>query len=269
MKSNLLKISYEHFNEYSNWLKEQNLSQHEMRAQLCRVNHFLVFLGTAFSGSDNVFTDSFRRDDALKDYKRYLRNDLKSPVNSMNANIDAVDRFFQFLGLKPTRVAPDAPEPIKPLSDEMIARVEDFAYGRLKPRERALILLLLYAGLTPEECAMLNLHDVKLSTLSGHITLANRGTEAQLAIDARCRIVIREYLEDRADRFPFPEASAFFIDDRGERLTAAAVDLVVRQVGRELGSEMTAKTIRQTFRYTDARSKNQALLAVELASGVV
>ena len=270
VKSNLLKIAYVHFNDYSEWLKGQAITQHDMRAQLCRVNHFLVFLGTAFSGDESVFTNGFRRDDALRQYKLYMRQNLKSPVHSVNTTVEAVDRFFRYIGLPPTRVTPDLVEnTVRPLSDEQIYRIEMLAQARLNLREQALIWLLLHSGLTTQECSSINLDDVRLSTTSGHVMLGPAEERFKHNLDARCRLIVREYLQERAANYPFPDNEAFFIDERGNRLTAVAVDLVVRQLGREMGIELTGKTIHQTFQYTDAKSQNKALLAAELFSGVV
>jgi site-specific recombinase XerD len=269
VKSNLLKLSYEYFNEYSTWLSSQDFTQHEIRAQLCRLNHFLVFLSTEFSGNENVFTDNWRRDDALRDYKLYMRRDLKSPANAMQATLDSVDKFFQFIGLNPTRVSPDAAEPTKPLSDDQLYRLEPVMQEKINPRERALVYLMLFAGLIPQECALIELNDVRLSTTSGFVMLGQGENRYQLNLDARCRIAVRDYLQDRARRYPFAEHPAFFVDERGNRLTASSVDLVARQLGREVGLEITAKNLQQTFQYYEAKRQNRALLAAELLSGVV
>jgi len=267
--SNLLKVAYEHFAAYSNYLKAQNMNEHEMRAILCRVNHFLVFLSTEYSGSDSVFTNGFRRDEALKQYKLHMRQSLKSPANTLNVAIDSIDKFFQFIGLSPTRLPRELQEPIKPMSDDHLNRFELAANTRLAPRERAVICLLIHAGILPEECAQLNLNDVQLSPAGGTALIGHGNQSYELKLDASCRLAIRHYLEDRAESYPFAEQTALLIDDRGNRLTAASIDLIVRQLGRTLSLDVTARTLQHTFQYREALRQNKALLAAELLSGVM
>jgi integrase/recombinase XerC len=269
VQSNLLKIAYEHFATYSGYLKTQNMSEHEMRAQLCRVNHFLVFLSTAFSGSENVFTNGFRRDEALKQYKLHLRQNLKSPATSLNVAIESIDKFFQFIGLSPTRLQKESVEPVKPLSDEQLSRFELAANTRLAARERAVICLLVHAGILPEECALLDLNDIQLSPAGGTALIGHGNQRYELKLDASCRLAIRHYLEDRAERYPYPNQQALLIDDRGNRLTAASIDLIVRQLSRTLSLDVSARTLQQTFQYREAMRENKALLAAELLSGVM
>lgn len=270
MKSTLLKISYEHFTRYSNWLKSQDLSDHDIRAQLCRLNHFLVFIGTVFSGNESIYTNSFRRDDALREYKLYLRKNLKSPGSTVNVTIESIDKFFQFVGLEGTRIEPDVQEPLRALDEEQLSRFNGVVRSRPTARERAIVRLLLDAGVLPEECALIDLNDVRLATTGGTATVGSGAARRQLSLDSTCRLTIREYLTERAENYPYPDCSALFIDERGNRLTASAVDLIVRQVGREAGLlAISARTVQQTFQYHEAKRQNQALLAVELMNGAV
>ncbi len=269
VKLNLLQIAYEFFSQYTVWLKAQDLTEHEVRAQLCRVNHFLVFLGTAFSGEENIFTNSYRRDGALREYKNYLRHKIKSPAQSIEATLESTDRFFQFIGLPPTKVQADPPVPLKALSEHELTRFLTTLRSRINAREKALICLMLYAGLVPQECALIDLPDVKLSTTTGFAIFGRDNVRYKLMLDTECRLAIREYLQERASQYPFMDRPALFLDERGNRLTAAAVDAIVRQIGHEAGIEVTARSLQQTFQYQEALKQNKALLAAELLSGVV
>lgn len=269
MKLNILKIAYQYFSQYAVWLKSQDLTEHEVRAQLCRVNHFLVFLGTVFSGEDNIFTNTFRRDGALREYKNYLRHKIKSPAQSIEVALESTDKFFQFIGLAPTKVQADPLLPLKALTEDELIRFLTTLRFRENAREKALINLMLRAGLIPQECALIDLHNVKLSTTTGFAVFGRGDVRYKLMLDTDCRLAIREYLQERATQYPFIDRPALFLDERGNRLTASGVDAIVRQIGHEAGIEVTARSLQQTFRYQEALRQNKALLAVELLSGVV
>jgi integrase len=267
VKTQLLKIAYQHFDAYTAWIKQQPIGEHYRGAELCRINHFLVFLGTEFSGDLKVFTDSFRRDEALYQYKRHLKENLKASVNTINADVWSVDQFFQFLGLAPTRVKPEVIEPAKALNEKDQQRLLMLSRAELRSRETAIITLMLAVGLTAEECASLNLDDVRFTTTSGFVIVTRERTKFRFHLDTQCRLTLRQYLRERADNYPFIEQQALLIDNRGERLTPASIDLFIRESGKKVGFELTARSLRQSFLFVEAKAANNALLAAELLHG--
>ncbi|HEY9776117.1 MAG TPA: tyrosine-type recombinase/integrase [Planktothrix sp.] len=267
VKAHLLKTAYQHFDAYTEWIKSQQISAHDRGTELCRINHFLVFLGTEFSGEENIFSDSFRRDEALYQYKRYLRETLRSTVNTINTDIWSVDQFFQFLGMVPTRVKPEIATPTKALSEKDQQRLSMILRAETSSREATIITFLLEVGLTAEECAELNLNDVRFTTTGGFVIITRQKTRFRFHLESKTKLTLRQYLAERADNYPFMEQPALLIDNRGQRLSPAAIDLFVREAGKKLGFDLTARSLRQSYLFIEAKKENNALLAAELLNG--
>jgi integrase len=130
-------------------------------------------------------------------------------------------------------------------------------------------MLMLDVGLTTDECARLNLDDVKFTTTGGFAIVTRDAVRYRFPLDAQSRLTLREYLRERADNYPFIDHPALLIDSRGKGLTPAAIDLIVREVGKKGGMDVTARCLRQTYMFNEARKQNNALLASELLHGNV
>lgn len=263
-KSQLIQKGYEIFNDYTQWLQTPSISAHDLQAHLCRVNHFLVFLSTEYSGSNSIFSNHYRRDDAVRAYKEHLRTKLKAQVSSINASLKSLDYFFRFVGMPPLNVDPNPEVQIKALSDADLWRYMNAVRDWSCNRDQAISVILLNTGVTADFISSLTLRDIKITTAQGFIL---KQGFTQVDLNAECRIAIRDYLSERAQSYPFNHISAFLIDERGRPLSAAQIDLSVRKIGRAVGLDISARHMLATYQYALAKQRNQSLLAQELLAG--
>lgn len=265
----LLKSAYEHFTKYQVWLERQPLSEHSKRAYRSRLNHFLAYIVQSDAGKD-VFKDGSERDYILKDYKRYLKNTHKASPSSVNGALAAADSFFQFLGLGPTKVKRESlpAEAPKALSKDEQRRLLHAAARARRPKDRAIVTLLFYTGIRISECAALDFDDVYAQGRKRRVIVrsgkGDRYREVPLNGDV-CE-ALQVWLQERAQKFAGREtAEAFFLNQKGGRMTTSALDLIVRKVGHEAGLEISAHILRHTLVTMLVRKGNDLVLVAEIA----
>mgnify|MGYP000066544176 CR=1 FL=1 len=157
---------------YGDWLTKQNITSNTKRIYLSRVKQFILFLDYAelnYPPLDNVH--NLRK--AVSTYLEFLKNSKRENI-TINANIDALKNFFQFLGIKAdielerkrcyrnrTKVL-DSVEQIRFL--ECVEKQKS-------SRDKALALILFHTGLRIGDCARLELDNMGPAAIS--INLAN------------------------------------------------------------------------------------------------
>ncbi len=246
----LLQELWREFNRYKESLENKRLSAHTRRAYVSRLNHFLVFLGTADADYDRVLKHPFTRDRAVADYRDYLRDELECSAATINTTLSTIDHFYQFLGVDEPRVIREdlpkgAPNALTGTEQqELMLAIE----GTRSTRDRALALLFLRTGLRLGECAALDVQDFELSSPEGSVNIrSSRKNRARLlALDAETTASVRAWLTRRAAVFPRTTETAAFLSRLGRRITTAGIDLVIRKFGQELGMNLSAEVLRQT-----------------------
>ena len=121
------------------------------------------------------------------------------------------------------------------LSAEQIKKV--LAIAVLRPgtgyRDRALIQMMLSAGLRREEVQRLLLNDVDMKACSAQVT--GKGDKKRTVLfDQECRDVLQIYHEHTAD-WREPGDRALFISVFGEAMSLARINTVVQEVGEMAG----------------------------------
>ncbi len=265
----LLKSAYEHFTKYQAWLDRQPLSEHSKRAYRSRLNHFLAYIVQSDAGKD-VFKDSSERDYILKDYKRYLKQELKASPSSVNGALAAADSFFQFLGLPPTKVKREQlpAEAPRALSKDEQRRLLHAAARARRPKDRAVVTLMLNTGIRISECAALNFDDVYAQGRKRKLIVRDGkgGQYREIPLNGDACEALQAWLQERAEKFAGKEtAEAFFLNQQGGRMTTSALDLIVRKVGHEAGLEISAHVLRHTLVTNLVRKGNDLVLVAEIA----
>jgi integrase len=102
---------------------------------------------------------------AVRDFKRHLKLERRWSPASVNLALAAVDHFLRFVGpgaaeVSRERLPQAAPRALE--GDELLAFVR--AAGRTAVRDRAIGLLLVYAGLPLSELVALDLDDARVNS---------------------------------------------------------------------------------------------------------
>lgn len=69
----------------------------------------------------------------------------------------------------------------------------------------------------------------------------------EVPLSALCRIALQEWIDERRSKYPQPDEEAFFLSNRGTRLSVDSIDHLVRKLaqGAKLES-LSAHTLRHT-----------------------
>ena len=175
------------------------------------------------------------RDHAGRDFKRHLKADRGWKPSSVNLALAAVDHFNRFLGLGPASVkreplAQAAPRALSEGQQRALLR----AVERARPRDRAIVTLLLYTALRLHELVDLDVEDVSVSARKGMLVVRSGKGDAyrEVPLNRPCRAALAELLTARGERTVDGER-ALFLGPQGARLSPRSVDRVVRGVAEQ------------------------------------
>ena len=207
------------------------------------------------------------RDHAARDFKRYLKLEQGWKPASVNLALAAVDHFNRFLGLGPAIVSrePLARSAPRALSgDEQRALVRAAEAG--KPRDRTIVVLLLYTGLRLTELVALDIGDARISARKGLLVVrSGKGDRyREVPLNRPVRDALEAWLKVRSKRLTDGEP-ALFVGPQGRRLSPRAVDMVIRNTARRAGLGLSAHVLRHTCVTNLVRGGNDIVLVAELA----
>lgn len=158
--------------EYRAGLSRADLSDDARRAYASRVSGFLDWLASADGLDGDPLAEAQARDFAVRDYRAHVKTVRKAKPNTINAVLTALDHFYaHHLGLgrpharreqQPT-TAPEA------LDEDEQRRFLRAVQRHPSARDRAIAVVLLYAGLRADELAQLDVADVPISTRRGKV----------------------------------------------------------------------------------------------------
>jgi site-specific recombinase XerD len=211
--------------------------------------------------------DGDARDWAIRDYKRHLKAVERWKPASVNLALAALDSFYTQLGLgRPVVRREDLPaQAPKALTEEQQRRLLRMA-ERASPRDRAIVVMLLYTGLRLAELVTLDVEDVRISARKGLVVVRSGKGDAyrEVPLNALVRQVLEEWLAEREARAGEAER-ALFVARGGRRLSKRSVDDVVRGLGEDAGVKLSAHALRHTFLTRMVRQGSDLVLVAELA----
>ena len=206
------------------------------RAYDSRVRTFLAWLEASGLDGDPL-TDAHNRDFAIRDYKTHMKTVLRRASNTVNAHLTALDHFFTQLGLGPAVVRRDDAPKLAPraLDARQQKRYLRAVERRPLARDRAIGRLLFYSGVRIAELVALDDDDVPLSARKGKVIVRSSKGETSREIpllDGTARTSITEWRADRAS-WPGADTPALFLNRRGGRLSARAVDQLMDELATD------------------------------------
>jgi integrase/recombinase XerC len=216
---------------------------------------------------EDALSDLRARDHAARDFKRHLKVDRGWKPASVNLALAAVDHFNRFLGLGPANVKR---EPLSQAAPRGLSEDEQRALLRAaeasRPRDRAIVTLLLYTMPRLHELAALNIDDVSMSARKGLLVIRSGKGDVyrEVPVNPSCRNALEPWIKQRGERVADGER-ALFVGPEGRRLSPRAVDLVVRGVGERAGLGLSAHVLRHTCVTNLVRAGNDLVLVAELA----
>ena len=269
METTLLKASYDRYEKYLSWLKRQPLSDQTRRAYKSRINHFLGFLGSSGEDIRALAQTDRERAHVLREYKRYLKQELQSSPATVNAYLTAIDHFFQFLGAKPGKVTrEDLPqEAPRALTKEEQKRFLRAVVGCRRSKDRAVATLLLYTGIRISECAALKEHDVSVAGRKNRVIVRNGKGDRyrEIPLNAEAKEALSEWISERNEKFDGKKIDdALFLNPQGKGLSTASLDLIVRKIGQSCGLSVSAHVLRHTCLTNLVRNGNDLVLVAEI-----
>jgi site-specific recombinase XerD len=248
---------------YSEWLSSQPLAERTHDAYAAVVVAFAAWLDGHGGGLDGPRA----RDLAARDYKRFLKVERGLGPASVNQALAALDHFFRFLGLGAAIVQREdlpraAPRALTVEEQRLLLRAAEES----SPRDRAIVGLLLFAGLRLSEAAALQLADVRMSARKGVVIVRSGKGDAyrEVPLNALVRRLLEEWLEVRHGHVG-EGSTAFLLSRTGQPLTKRSVDLAVRRVAGRASLELSAHVLRHSFVTGLIRAGHDVVLVAELA----
>ena len=254
---------------YDAWLDRQPLATKTRVAYRLQVHQYGAYLAQLPRTADDPLHTPFARDYAVRDYKTYLKTERQAKPTSVNLALAAIDHFHQFIGNDRPQVQREslpaqAPRALTLEEQKALLRAIERTPS---VRDKAIAQLLFYTAVRLGECAALNLDDVRVSARKGVIIVrSGKGdTYREVPLNADVREALRAWLKERNQRFSQISDPAFFLNASGKRLSARAVDLIIRRLGVDAHLELSAHVLRHTCLTNLVRAGNDLVLVAEIA----
>lgn len=207
------------------------------------------------------------RDFAARDFKRHLKLERRWAPSSVNLGLAAIDHFNRLLGLGPAAVSREqlvqaAPRALGEDEQRALLRAAEAAV----PRDRAIVVVLLHTALRLSELVALDAGDVRISARKGVVIVRSGKGDAhrEIPLYPTARAALEAWLKVRRE-LAADDERALFVGREGHRLTARAIDLVVRKVAGAASLELSAHVLRHTCITKLVRAGNDIVLVAELA----
>jgi site-specific recombinase XerD len=254
---------------YDAWLDRQPLATKTRVAYQLQVHQYGAYLAQRPPTADDPLRTPFARDYAIRDYKTYLKTERQAKPTSVNLALAAIDHFHQFIGndrphVQRESLPAQAPRALKPEEQKAVLRAIERTSS---VRDKAIAQLLFYTAVRLGECAALNLEDVRTSSRKGVVVIrSGKGdTYREVPLNAEVREALRIWLKERSKRFSQTPDPALFLNLKGKRLSARAIDLIIRQIGADAHLELSAHVLRHTCLTNLVRHGNDLVLVAEIA----
>jgi site-specific recombinase XerD len=254
---------------YDVWLDRQPLAAKTRIAYGLQVHQYGAYLSQCSPTADDPLRTPFARDYAVRDYKSYLKTERQAKPTSVNLALAAIDHFHQFIGndrphVQCESLPAQAPRALNLEEQKALLRAIERTSS---VRDKAIVQLLFYTAVRLGECAALNLDDVRISARRGVVIIrSGKGdTYREVPLNAQVREALRVWLKERNKRFSQTSESAFFLNASGKRLSARAIDLIIRHIGADAHLDLSAHVLRHTCLTNLVRCGNDLVLVAEIA----
>jgi site-specific recombinase XerD len=254
---------------YDVWLDRQPLAAKTRIAYRLQVHQYGAYLAQCSPSADDPLRTPFARDYAVRDYKSYLKTERQAKPTSVNLALVAIDHFHQFIGndrphVQRESLPAQAPRALNLEEQKALLRATERTSS---VRDKAVVHLLFYTAVRLGECAALNLDDVRISARRGVVIIrSGKGdTYREVPLNAQVREALRVWLKERNKRFSQTSEPAFFLNFKGKRLSARAIDLIIRHIRADAHLDLSAHVLRHTCLTNLVRRGNDLVQVAEIA----
>ena len=246
------KDSINYRDNFAQFLTESERSAYTIKNYLCDLDGFAVWLK---SKGNTEFAPELITPTDLREYKHYLDETLQLKPQTINRKLSSLRSFLNWAGIEgyfSDNRLPHVPQPIKEQASapKWLDRLSQHALCRIvekgrKPRDIAIVKLLLNTGLRVSELCALTWKDLKISPKKGRLSV-NHGKGAKrrtipLNQDARRVLVELGYHKQKgSDR-------RVFIGQRGA-MTPRGIESTLRKYVKKTDlEEVSPHQLRHTF----------------------
>jgi site-specific recombinase XerD len=245
------KLSADMFKDFERYLRSQDRADKTVRDYLTDLRLFAEWFTLT---RDEPFKPKSITPTDVRDYRSHLLNIKRQAPATINRRLVTL-RVFCRWAMNAELISSDPTSAIKPVKQvpqapRWLERKEQYALRRAaekdgKPRNLAIMLLMINTGLRVSEVAGLKLGDLEIGERKGQITTRGKGTKVRtIPLNAEIRKALREYLAKR----PSVKHDALFVNQKGEALGRLGIEYQVATLGRMAGLErVTPHMLRHTF----------------------
>ena len=259
------------YDTYVVWLDRQPLASRSCEAYRAQVRAYLRWLSDT-DDPEAALTRQDRRDWAVRDYKRQMKQQKRWSATTVNQALAAIDNFYRSRSMGRLDVAREQLPQVAPRAlDETEQRKLLRAVERLpSARDRAIVTLMLYTGLRLSELTALVVTDVAITARKGMVTVrSGKGDRyRKVPLNSACRLVLVDWFDVRADLCDLKgiATDALWLSRLGTGLSVRAVGHVIERVADDADLEgLSGHVLRHTFVTNLVRSGADVVLIAELA----
>lgn len=208
----------------------------------------------------------------MNGYKEHMISNRRKKGTTINRSIQGLKNFCGFL-IKKKLIKKNPAEKLKYMRQarklrpksldkqaihRLLSATAHSSHGMQK-RNYAIIQILLQTGIRVSELINLEMRDVKIYQRSGEIRIVNAkgGKERAVPLNNAARRAIKEYWPKKISE----DRKYVFLSKRGEKLTARAVQKIVKLLGDKGNiEEISPHILRHTFAINYLRSNPECLL---------
>lgn len=257
---------------YEESLEQQPLAERSRGAYRAQVRSYVLWLASTGRGP-SALSDPRVRDSAVREYKRHVKAARRWAPTSVNQALAAIDNLYRSLNQSPPGVArEDLPQAAPRALDEAEQQALLRSIERCpSARDRAIATVFLYTALRLSELAALDLADVSMSARRGRVKvrLGKGDAYREVPLNSATRTAIEEWLTAREKQVAratrAQDPNALWLSRSGARLSARAVDSVVRALAADARLDLSAHLLRHTCLTNLVRSGADVVLVAELA----
>ncbi len=246
------KDSINYRDNFAQFLTESERSAYTIKNYLCDLDGFALWLKSA---RNEEFAPELITPSDLREYKHYLDQTLQLKPQTINRKLSSLRSFLNWAGIEgyfPDNRLPHVPQPLKEQASapKWLDRLSQHALCRIvekgrKPRDIAIVKLLLNTGLRISELCALTWNDIKISPKKGRLSVNHgKGSKRRtipLNKDARSVLLELGYHKNKgSDR-------RVFVGQRGA-MTPRGIESTLRKYVKQTDLEdVSPHQLRHTF----------------------
>lgn len=198
----------------------------------------------------------------IKEYKQYLQVTLERKPATINKALVILKGFFAWaaelgiININPARKVKLveqqslAPKWLDRNEQNRLLRTIELEKGLFKQfRDKAMVLLMLMAGLRVEELTRLMLSDITIGGRSGNVIVrrGKRDKYREIPLNKDIRYALTEYLEQRSAH-KYKDSPKLFVSERSPKITTRALQHLMKEYAYKAKIEgLTCHALRHTF----------------------